>query len=50
MGRACPLPFDHLVPRPITQIAHAITIHAPSDEVWGAHHSLDRGSGILDQI
>jgi hypothetical protein len=29
-----PLPYDHLVPRPIAQITRAITIHAPADEVW----------------
>jgi len=29
-----PLPYDHLVPHPVAQITHAITIHAPADEVW----------------
>jgi hypothetical protein len=29
-----PLPYDHLVPRPVAQITHAITINAPAEEVW----------------
>ena len=29
-----PLPYDHLVPRPIAQITRAITVHAPAEEVW----------------
>ncbi|HKH36264.1 MAG TPA: hypothetical protein VKA82_03655 [Rubrobacter sp.] len=40
-----PLPYDHLVPRPIAQITHAITIHAPADEVWRWLVQLGQGRG-----
>lgn len=39
------LPYDHLVPRPVAQITHAITIHAPADEVWRWLVQLGQGRG-----
>jgi len=39
------LPYDHLVPRPVAQITHAITIHAPTDEVWRRLVQLGQGRG-----
>jgi ligand-binding SRPBCC domain-containing protein len=40
-----PLPYDHLVPRPVAQITHAITINAPTDEVWKWLVQLGQGRG-----
>lgn len=40
-----PLPYDQLVPRPIAQITHAITIHAPADEVWRWLVQMGQGRG-----
>jgi hypothetical protein len=40
-----PLPYDHLVPRPVAQITHAITINAPTDEVWRWLVQLGQGRG-----
>jgi hypothetical protein len=40
-----PLPYDHLVPRPVAQITHAITIHATIDEVWKWLVQLGQGRG-----
>src|SRR5215211_7673337 len=40
-----PLPYDHLVPRPVAQITHAITIHAPAEEVWKWLVQLGQGRG-----
>jgi len=40
-----PLPYDHLVPRPVAQITHAITINAPADEVWKWLVQLGQGRG-----
>jgi hypothetical protein len=39
------LPYDHLVPRPVAQITHAITIHAPASEVWRWLVQLGQGRG-----
>jgi hypothetical protein len=39
------LPYDDLVPRPIAQITHAITIHAPADELWRWLVQLGQGRG-----
>jgi len=40
-----PLPYDHLVPRPVAQITHAITINAPAEEVWKWLVQLGQGRG-----
>jgi hypothetical protein len=40
-----PLPYDHFVPRPLAQITHAITIHAPADEVWRWLVQMGQGRG-----
>jgi hypothetical protein len=40
-----PLPYDHFVPRPVAQITHAITINAPTDEVWQWLVQLGQGRG-----
>jgi uncharacterized protein YndB with AHSA1/START domain len=40
-----PLPYDHLVPRPVAQITHAITINAPAEEVWRWLVQLGQGRG-----
>jgi ligand-binding SRPBCC domain-containing protein len=40
-----PLPYDHLVPRLVAQITHAITINAPTDEVWKWLVQLGQGRG-----
>ena len=42
-----PLPYDHLVPRPIAQITHAISINAPTEEVWKWLVQLGQGRGGL---
>jgi NAD(P)-dependent dehydrogenase (short-subunit alcohol dehydrogenase family) len=40
-----PLPYDHFVPRPVAQITHAVTIHAPADEVWRWLVQMGQGRG-----
>ena len=40
-----PLPYDQFVPRPVAQITHAITIHAPAEEVWRWLVQLGQGRG-----
>src|ERR671910_2679671 len=40
-----PLPYDHLVPRPVAQITHAITIDAPAEEVWKWLGEVGQGGG-----
>jgi ligand-binding SRPBCC domain-containing protein len=40
-----PLSYDHLVPRPVAQITHAITMNAPTEEVWKWLVQLGQGRG-----
>jgi hypothetical protein len=41
------LPYDHFVPRPITQTTRATTIDAPAEEVWRWLVQLGQGRGGL---
>src|SRR5918994_7430110 len=40
-----PLSYDHLVPRPLAQITHAITMNAPTEEVWKWLGQRGQGGG-----